>query len=122
MTPTQAWLDAQQAATADLPEHPGASVVIEFHVTGTDVGEVVFTTELTDGRISSNRIGPADEAQLSMTMPAAVWAEVAAGALALDVGFMQGRIKVVGDIGRLLSVLPVTTTDAWRTATASATA
>lgn len=122
MTPTQDWLDAQRQATAELPLHRGATVTIEFHVTGTDDGEVVFTTALLDGRIATNVIGPADEADLTMTMPAAVWGEVATGTLGLDVGFMQGRIKVVGDIGRLLSVLPVTTTEAWRSATASAAA
>ncbi len=113
---TQDWLDRQRDASASLPERPGCSAEIEWTVEKAPGGEVVFTTTLEDGRITANRLGGADEPDFSMRMPYPVFREVAAGTLAPDVGFMQGRIKVVGDIGRLLSVLPVTTSPEWRAA------
>ena len=41
---------------------------------------------------------------------------VVRGELDQHVGFMQGRVKVTGNIGRMLSVMPVTTSPEWRAA------
>lgn len=113
---SQEWLDRQRQATAQLPEHPGASADIEYRVSGGPDGEVVFHTAMEDGRIVANRLGPADDPDFTVLLTHADFVEVVRGELDQNVGFMQGRVKVTGNIGRMLSVLPVTTSPAWRDA------
>lgn len=114
---TQDWLDAQREATQQLPERPGASATIEYRVSGGPDGEVVFHTVLTDGRITWNALGPAtSDADFTVLVPYAEYVAIVRGELDQNVGFMQGRVKVTGNIGRMLSVLPVTTSAEWRAA------
>jgi hypothetical protein len=114
---SQDWLDVQREATGDLPARPGASARIEYRVSGGPDGEVVFHTVLEDGRIAENALGPADpEPDFTVLVPHAEYLAIVRGELDQNVGFMQGRVKVTGNIGRMLSVLPVTTSAEWRAA------
>ncbi|MFP5321949.1 MAG: SCP2 sterol-binding domain-containing protein [Acidimicrobiia bacterium] len=113
---SQGWLDLQRELTADLPERPGASATIEYRIAGGPDGEVVFHTVLEDGRIATNQLGAVDDPDFTVLMPHAEFVDVVRGELDQNVGFMQGRVKVTGNIGRMLSVLPVTTSEAWRAA------
>lgn len=114
---TQDWLDVQREATASLPARPGASARIEYRVAGGVDGEVVFHLVMEDGRIVESRLGPDPEADFSVLITHDDYLAVLRGALDQNVGFMQGRVKVTGNIGRMLSVLPVTMSDEWRLAT-----
>ena len=114
---SQAWLDLQREATVELPVRPGASACIEYRVTGGPDGDVVFHTVLDDGRIAANQLGPAEDPDFTVALTHAEFVDVVRGELDPKVGFMQGRVKVIGNIGRMLSVLPVTTSDEWRAAT-----
>lgn len=116
---SQAWLDLQREATGALPRRPGAAARIEYRVTGGPEGEVVFHSVLEDGRLVANRLGPADEPDFTVLISHADFVEVVRGELDQTVGFMQGRVKVTGNIGRMLSVLPVTTSEPWREAARS---
>lgn len=114
---TQDWLDAQREATQDLPERAGASARMEYRVSGGPDGEVVFHTVLEDGRIAASALGPAEpEPDFTVLVPHADYVAIVRGELDQNVGFMQGRVKVTGNIGRMLSVLPVTTSAEWRAA------
>ena len=80
-------------------------------------GEVVFHTVLEDGRITGNALGPAPApADFTVLVPYADYLDIVRGDLDQNVGFMQGRVKVTGNIGRMLSVMPVTASDEWRQA------
>ena len=114
---TQDWLDLQRQATDSLPQRPGASATVEYKVSGAPGGDVVFHTVLEDGRINWNALGPAPaEADFTVLVPYADYVEIVRGELDQNVGFMQGRVKVTGNIGRMLSVMPVTTSPEWREA------
>jgi len=113
---SQGWLDLQREATADLPVRPGASAHVEYRVTGTPDGEVVFHTVLEDGRIVANRLGADGEPDFTVLLTLPDLVAVVRGELDQHVGFMQGRVKVTGNIGRMLSVMPVTTSPEWRAA------
>jgi hypothetical protein len=112
----QDWLDEQRRATADLPVRPGATARIQYQVTGGPEGDVLFHTHLEDGRIVVNALGPDADADFSMLVPAEEFEAVACGERDASVGYMQGRTKVTGNIGRMLSVLPVTSSEEWRNA------
>lgn len=111
---TQEWLDLQRTATEELPVRPGCSAVIGYEVTGGGAGTVRFHTVMEDGRIVANELGSADEPDFTMLMPHDDFVAVVRGELDPNVGFMQGRIKVTGNLGRMLSVLPVTCSQEWR--------
>ena len=49
------------------------------------------------------------EPDFTMIMKPDEFAAVVAGERTLDVGYMQGTVKVTGNVGRLLSVLPLLT-------------
>lgn len=121
----QSWLDRQRAATEGLPERTGASACIRYEVKVAKGTTVVFHTALVDGRIAANTMGEAgtaeggddaDEPDFVIQVDGDVFAELASGRLETSVAFMQGRLRVVGNIGRMLSVLPVTTSPEWRAA------
>lgn len=115
-----AWLDALAAATGDLPERPGATATMGFTVSG--LPEVVsFVVEMVDGAVTAVTAveRPGDEVDFVFLLGADRLTDVLAGDNTLEVGYMRGEIKVTGDIGRMLSVLPVTTSPQWRTALAS---
>ncbi len=113
---TQEWLDRQQEETEALEPRTGASASIQYDVTGGPDGPVSFHTRLENGRISENCVGTDDEADFTMVMPFDEFVAVARGDADPTVGFMQGRVKVTGNIGRMLSVLPATTSEPWRAA------
>lgn len=115
---TQEWLDLQQAETAGLDERPGATARVQYEVSGGPDGPVVFHTHLEDGRIVANALGPDDGADFTVLVSHDDYRVVASGDEDVSVGFMQGRIKVIGNIGRMLSVLPVTNCADWRAAMA----
>ena len=119
---TQEWLDEQRERTVALPLRPGASARIQYEVTGGPDGTVVFHTHLEDGRIVVNALGSDDEADFTLLMPYDEYVAVAAGERDASVGYMQGRVKLTGNLGRMLSVLPVTSSPEWRAAMAGGTA
>lgn len=111
---TQEWLDRQRAQSAGLPVRPGATARMQYEVTGGPDGTVVFHTHLEDGRIVTNALGPDDDPDFTMLLPHDEFVAVARGDRDASVGYMQGRVKVTGNIGRMLSVLPVTSSAEWR--------
>lgn len=114
---TPEWVALHRDATADLPPRPGASARIEYRLTGAPDGDATFHLLLEDGRIVDGDVGADPEADFSVLLSLDDYLAVLAGELDQNVGFMQGRVKVTGNIGRMLSVLPVTTSPEWRDAT-----
>lgn len=111
------WLDRRRRSTDALSPLPGCDAV--YDVVVEDEG-VTMRTELRDGRIADNVVDPpSGDADFTMRMSRELFESVIRGELDPSVGFMRGEIKVVGDLGRMLSVLPATTRDGWREATAA---
>lgn len=113
---SQEWLDRQRARTEQLPTRPGATARIQYEVTGGPDGAVVFHTHLEDGRIIANALGPDDDPDFTLRMPYEEYVAIASGARDASVGYMQGRVKLTGNVGRMLSVLPVTSSPEWKQA------
>lgn len=115
---SQAWLDRQRELSQALPARPGANAHIQYEIAVAAKATTAFHTVVEDGRITANQLGPTDDAEFTMQIPVAEFDRWLAGDNDLQVAFMQGRIKVVGNIGRMLSVLPMTTSAEWHAATA----
>ena len=115
---SQEWLDRQRSLVAALPERPGATARVQHVIGGAPDGEVRFSLAIVDGRCTDASLGddPAAEVTLTQTYPDAL--QIAQGALDANAAFMQGRVKVVGDMGKVMALMPLTDSDEYRAALA----
>lgn len=105
---TQEWLDLQRELSESFPEKPGATAVMQYKVTGGPDGDVVFNTVIENGKMQSNTLGAADEPSFTMTVGYDDFVKITKGDLDANAAFMQGRVKAEGDIGKLMSLMPLT--------------
>lgn len=115
---SQAWLELQREVIGDLPERPGASARVQYVVSGAPEGEVRYTQDIVDGRVAATTLGADPEAEVTFTQTYDDSVEIARGALDANAAFMQGRVKVVGDMGKVMALMPLTSTDEYRAALA----
>jgi len=105
---SQEWLDETRAMAADQPVRPGASARIQYVVTGGPDGGVEYGWELQDGQLLASHLGVIADPDLTITAPYADWVKIAQGSLDMSAAFMQGVVKVAGDTGIWLGLLPIT--------------
>jgi putative sterol carrier protein len=105
---TQEWLDLQKELAQDFPERPGASARMQYKVTGAPDGDVTFHTVIDNGKILENTLGEDDRAEFTMAVGYEDFCKVNKGELDANAAFMQGRIKVTGNMGKLMSLMPLT--------------
>ncbi|MEQ1787771.1 MAG: SCP2 sterol-binding domain-containing protein [Acidimicrobiales bacterium] len=115
---SQAWLDLQQAAGGALPEQPGATARVQHVVSGGPEGEARYCLTITDGRLAAAVVGDDPDADVVLTHTYADATQIAQGALDANVAFMQGRVKVVGSMGHVMALMPLTQSEAYRAALA----
>ena len=111
---SQGWLDLLLALAKDLPERPGATARLQHVVTGTPEGEVRYHQSIVDGRVGEVGLGDHPDAEVTLTQSYADARQVAEGELDASVAFMQGRTKVVGDMGKVLALMPLLQSDQYR--------
>jgi hypothetical protein len=107
---TQEWLDGARSLTASQPARPGATARIQFVITAGPDGDVKYSGVVEDGVLVAADLGTVPDPDLTITAPYTAWREVVSGERDLSVAFMQGVVKVAGDTGRFLRLLPITQT------------
>jgi len=105
---TQEWLDLQTNLAQDFPERPGASARMQYKVSGAPDGDVTFHTVIDNGKILENALGEDDQAEFTMAVSYDDFCKVNKAELDANAAFMQGRIKVTGNMGKLMSLMPLT--------------
>ena len=105
---TQEWLDLQKDLAQEFPERPGASARMQYKITGAPDGDVTFHTVIDNGKILENALGEDEQAEFTMAVSYDDFALVSQGQLDANAAFMQGRIKVTGNMGKLMSLMPLT--------------
>ena len=105
---SQEWLDLQKELGQEFPERPGATARMQYVITGTPDGDVSYYQVIEDGKMLESTLGTDADAEftLSQAYPDAV--SIAKGELDANAAFMQGRIKVTGNMGKLMSLMPLT--------------
>ena len=111
---SEAWLELQRSLGADLPERPGASARVQHIVTGTPDGEVRYVHTVVDGRTTELAFGADDAADVTFTHTYADAQAIARGELDARVGFMRGSTKMAGDMGKVLALMSVVSSDEHR--------
>ena len=111
---SQEWFDEARALASDQPDRPGASARMQYEVTGGPDGDVKYYWVLEDGHLRESALGVLADAEVTLTT---VWSDAMAiqkGELDANAAFMQGKVKVAGNMGTMLKLLPITNTAEYR--------
>lgn len=101
------WLQEQCRLGARLPVRSGASARVQVVVSGTPSGEVAYVQTIEDGRLVAAELARDESADVTLTHTYDDAVQIATGEVDLSVSYMRGRTKVVGDVGRLMAVMPL---------------
>jgi len=105
---TQEWLDQGRELAKDQPERPGASAKMQYVVTGGPDGVIKYYWVLENGKLLESQLGVIADEDFTMTLTYEDSVAVARGELDANAAFMQGRMKVAGNMGKLMQLLPLT--------------
>ncbi len=122
---TEQWVATMVAESGDLAGPSTLSGRIQVDVTGGDAGDAALSLEFAGGKLVGGAMGPGDAPDAVLTLTDVDAQAVLAGDLDSSVAFMQGRMKVAGDMAIVLDLLAMSATDdarASRSRIAAATA
>jgi putative sterol carrier protein len=105
---TQDWLDETRKMAEGQPERPGASARMQYVVTGGPDGDVKYYWVLESGKLLESQLGELPDAEVTMTQTYEDAMKIQKGELDANAAFMQGRIKVSGNMAKLMSLMPLT--------------
>jgi predicted lipid carrier protein YhbT len=105
---TQEWLDESKGLAESQPERPGASARMQYIVTGGPDGDIHYYWVLENGKLQESTLGDLPDAEVTMTQTYEDAMKIQKGELDANAAFMQGRVKVSGNMAKLMSLLPLT--------------
>jgi putative sterol carrier protein len=105
---TQEWLDETKKMADGQPERPGASARMQYVITGGPDGEVKYYWVLENGKLLESQMGDLADAEVTMAMTYEDAMKIQKGELDANAAFMQGRIKVSGNMAKLMALMPLT--------------
>jgi len=106
---SQEWLDTQREIAQEFPERPGATARLQYQVTGTPEGkDIRYFWVLENGKMQENLLGEDPDAEVNLTLTYDDSVKMQKGELDETAAFMQGRLKATGNMGKLLSLMPLT--------------
>jgi putative sterol carrier protein len=105
---SEAWLDETRSMAESQPERPGASARIQYVVTGGPDGDIRYFWVLDNGKLTESELGDLPEPDITMTLTYDDAMKIQKGELDPNAAFMQGRIKVAGNMAKLMSLMPLT--------------
>ena len=104
---TQEWLDIQQELAQEFAERPGATARLQYRVTRPE-GDIEYYWVVENGKLLESRLGQDPDADFTLTLTYDDSVKIQKGELDPNAAFMQGRMKVTGNMGKLMSLLPLT--------------
>ena len=105
---TQEWLDLNKDLAQEFPEKPGASARMQNVVTGGPEGDIAYYHIIENGKMTDAKLGEDPDAEFTITSTYEDSVKIAKGELDANAAFMQGRLKVTGNMGKLMSLMPLT--------------
>ena len=105
---SQEWLDETRKMAEGQPERPGASARMQYVVTGGPDGDIDYYWILENGKISESQLGHLDDSEVTLTTAYDDAMKIQKGELDANAAFMQGKVKVTGNMAKVMSLLPIT--------------
>ncbi|HZQ27949.1 MAG TPA: SCP2 sterol-binding domain-containing protein [Acidimicrobiales bacterium] len=105
---SQEWLDETKKMAETQPERPGASARMQYVVTGGPDGDIKYYWVLENGKILESELGEMSDPEVTLTQSYEDAMKIQKGELDANAAFMQGRVKVTGNMAKLMSLLPLT--------------
>ena len=105
---SQEWLDEGKKLAEGQPDRPGASARMQYVVTGSPDGDIKYYWVLENGKLLESKVGEISDADFTLTLTYDDSVKVQKGELDANAAFMQGRVKVTGNMAKLMSLLPLT--------------
>ena len=105
---TQDWLDETRKMSEGQPERPGASARMQYVVTGAPEGDIEYYWILENGKLNDSKLGRLDDAEVTLTTAYPDAVKIQKGELDANAAFMQGKVKVTGNMAKVMSLLPIT--------------
>ncbi|MEA2686440.1 MAG: hypothetical protein QOE93_1635 [Actinomycetota bacterium] len=105
---SQPWLDKQKELAQTFPERAGATARMQYVVTGGPAGDVRYYWVVDKGKLLEATLGNDVDAEFTLTLTWDDSVRIQKGELDPNAAFMQGRIKVTGNMGKLMGLLPLT--------------
>jgi putative sterol carrier protein len=105
---SQEWLDLYQQLAQDFPERAGANATMQYVITGTPDGDVSYVQKIENGKMLESRLGDSEEADFTLSLGYEDSKKIQKGELDANAAFMQGKLKVTGNLGKLMALMPLT--------------
>ena len=105
---SQEWLDETRKMSESQPERPGASARMQYVVTGAPDGDINYYWILENGRLVEATLGKLDDAEVTLTTGYDDAVKIQKNELDANAAFMQGKVKVTGNMAKVMSLLPIT--------------
>jgi putative sterol carrier protein len=105
---SQEWLDESKKLAESQPERPGASARMQYVVTGGPDGDIKYYWVLDNGKLQESQLGEMPDPEVTLTQSYEDAKKIQQGELDANAAFMQGRVKVTGNMAKLMSLLPLT--------------
>jgi putative sterol carrier protein len=105
---SQEWLDTQREIAQEFPERPGATAHLQYLVTGAPGGDIRYFWVIENGKVLQDSLGEDPDAEVNLTLSYDDSVKMQKGELDETAAFMQGRLKATGNMGKLMSLMPLT--------------
>ncbi len=109
------WMALTKELAAEFPETPGATARLQYVITGGPEGEVRYHHVIDNGQTIEHALGDDPEADVTLTSSYDDKMKVDKGELDANAAFMQGRVKVSGNIAKVMALMPLTSKPEYKT-------
>ena len=108
---SQEFLDETVRISQGFADRPNANARIQYVVSGGPDGDVSYYWVLVGGRLQECKLGELPDADFTLRMSYDTSVKIQQGELNPNVAFMTGKMKASGNVGKLLSLMPLTQSD-----------
>ena len=105
---SQAWHERAKELAQTFPERAGATARMVYVVSGGPDGDIIYHQVIENGKVLQQGLGACENAEITMTVSWDDSVKIQTGELDANAAFMQGRMKVGGNMAKLMALMPLT--------------